>query len=344
MRPSQLESALMFHAQYRQPCIALSRPGAGKSSIYRKVFRKMGLQHHTINLALSDGVDMRGLPNFSEDRKSVHWIKEHVYLERKPMAIFVDETFQGPIAALNSVAPLFLENRIDDVHLDPGSWVCGASNRLEDKAGTNRVPSHIPNRVTILNGPDSHIDDWAEYMIDGGSEVQEMSEYVAPLPLPTERDIRVIQFLRMKPNALNDFDPSRLVNGTERQWEWVATFLPSMPDEVQYDIIAGRVGEGSAAELRGFLKIAEQLPSREQILLNPTKCEVPTEPSALYLVSGMLAQAATVDNFESVCEYAKRIPPEFQAMLVKDAMRMCPAITSTKSFVVWGCAFAEVLR
>lgn len=346
MGPQKLEEALYWHGLYRQPVIALAQPGVGKSTIFRKVFRRLGLPDITINLALSDGTDLKGLPSFIDyaDGKAVKWVKEHVFLARKPIAVFLDEIFQAMTQVQNAAAPVILENRIDDTPLHSGSWVCAASNRAEDKAGTNRVPSHIPNRATILYGPDVSIDEFSEYLLDGGSSQTVEGQYQPPLPAPAERDIRVIQFARMKGERAFHFNPSEMVNSTPRQMEWVAQFLPVMPESVMFDIVGGRVGEGLAAELKAFIKIADQLPPREKILLEPKKAPVPEEPSALYLVTGMLAQCASATNFDSICTYMQRVPPEFQAMLVKDAMRQHPEIVSTKAFVSWGVKFAEVLR
>jgi hypothetical protein len=346
MKPSQLKAALMFHGMYRQPVIVLSAPGVGKSSIFRSVFDELGMDHHTVNLALSDGTDLKGMPSFVEHEgmKAIKWAKEAVFLRKSPIAIFLDELFQAQTQVMNAAAPIILENRIDDVFLPAGSWVCGASNRIEDKAGVNRAPSHIPNRATILPNLAISVDEWAEYLLEGGSSKRHRGEYQEPLPAPTTRDWRVAQYLRMKPDALSKFDASELINATPRQWEWVAQFNEVLPDQIAYDVIAGRVGEGNATGLRAFIKIQSKLPSKEEILLNPKKCKVPEEPSALYLVTGMLAQASNATTFDSVCIYAERMPPEFQAMLVKDAMRIAPEVTSTKAFVSWGVKFAEVLR
>ena len=346
MKPSQLEEALLFHGRYRQPVIALAQPGVGKSTIFRKVFKLLGLPDHTVNLALSDGTDLKGMPTFTDHdgMKAIRWAKELAFLSKDPVAIFLDEIFQAQTQVMNAAAPIILENRVDDVFLPAGSWVCGASNRMEDKAGTNRVPSHIPNRCTLLFGPDVNVDEWVEYLLEGGSSKVIEGEYQEPLPAPKDRDWRVGQFLRMKPNYISQFDPSELVNATPRQWEWVAQFLPLMPDSVRHPIVSGRVGAGRATELLAFIRVQDQLPSWEEINLRPTKAKVPEEPSALYIVAGMLAQKSNATTFESVCKYADRLPPEFQAMLVKDAMRIAPEVTSTKAFVTWGVKFAEVLR
>lgn len=330
MRPALLTKALAYHAAHKEPAGILSAPGMGKSSIVRQVALKEGFAPEDIlvkNLALSDATDLKGLPflvQTEDGGQYVKWVKEADYLRKRPVCIFLDELFQGSVMTMCAAAPIILEKRIDDTILHPDSWIVFASNRMEDRAGVNRVPSIIPNRCTIFE-LETNVDDWAEWALDNGL------------------DIRVIQFLRMKPSLLNDFKAERAINATPRQWEWVARHLETLPEDISYDSIAGRVGEGAAAELRGFCKWADQLPPKEEILLNPKKAPVPTEPSALYMVAGMLAHASNPTTFEAVCEYAKRIAPEYQAMLVKDAMRLCPQIVSTKAFTSWGVRFAEVL-
>lgn len=332
MKPSQLTKALTYHAQRGIPCGIVGAPGVGKSDIVAQVAKNVDLPLVVMNAANKEPSDFSGLPTFTThtdgQTKVVEWAKMKAFMTEQPMVLFLDELFQAPVQVQNVVAPIILENRVDDIRLPEGSWVAFASNRIEDKAGTNRVPSHLPNRCTIYYGPDANIDDWSAWALDQGDIM-----------------IEVVQFLRMRSNLLHDFDPARLVNATPRQWAAVGRMLNDLPEDLRMETIAGRVGEGPAAELTGFLRIASQLPPKEAILTNPKKAPVPEDPSALFAVTGMLAQATTVDNFDSIAIYMERTPPEFQAMLVKDALRTTKqAIASTKAFVTWGVKFAEVLR
>lgn len=329
MRPSAVIEALDFHASTREPVGLLGAPGVGKSQMVAQIAKKHDLPLITMNLVLSDPTDLRGLPfvlTLEDGTKVTEWVKQRQFLTNQPIALFLDELFQSPVATMNAAAPIVLEKRIDDLYLHTDSWVVFASNRMEDKAGTNRVPSHIPNRCTLLDGPHPDTDDWSEWAIDNNV------------------DIGTIQYLRMDRGALHDFDPSRLINATPRQWEWVGRNYAKLPKSIRLDVVAGRVGEGYAAKYIAFQDMQHELPPLEQILLNPKSARVPENMSARYLVAGMLGQAAAPGNFDAVAEYAGRLPEELQAYLVKDAIRRQPGITSTKAFVSWGVKFAEVLR
>lgn len=331
MKFSQMISALSFHAQNRMACGIVGAPGVGKSEGVFQVAADVMPAAPVIvmNLGLSDQTDGKGLPFMVTDERGrfVQWVKDQRLPTDTPIVLFLDEYFQASTPVQATFASMILEKRIDDLYLHPDSWVVFASNRMEDKAGTNRTPSHVPNRCTILHGPDVDSEDWSEWALLHGQPIE------------------LIQFLRMRSGLLHDWDSNRMINATPRQWAAVGTMINAgIPDDIRFDCFSGRVGEGPTAELIGFLKIAAQLPPKEQILMNPKTAPVPEDPSALYAVTGMLAKAATVNNFENVVTYMDRTPPEFQAMLVKDVMKTTPGVTSTKAFVKWGVKFAEVLR
>jgi hypothetical protein len=69
--------------------------------------------------------------------------------------------------------------------------------------------------------------------------------------------------------------------------------------------------------------------------MKPDKHEVPEEASVRYALAGALAHRATVDNFDAVMTFAKRMPPEFGVLVVLDAIRKTPEIQNTKAFMGW---------
>jgi hypothetical protein len=63
----------------------------------------------------------------------------------------------------------------------------------------------------------------------------------------------------------------------------------------------------------------------------------------LYALSGAIAERATEGNFERVCTYAERMPPEFSVLTVSYAARKNPELANTGAFTKWSIAHQDVL-
>jgi len=110
-----------------------------------------------------------------------------------------------------------------------------------------------------------------------------------------------------------------------------------IPSDLEFHVYAGAVGEGAAVELTAFLKLFRQLPDPLQVLKDPEKAIVPTEPSVLFAICGALAAAANPQNFDRVVRYGERLVKashaEFAVLLMKDSVRRTPALTDSQAFV-----------
>jgi len=208
----------------------------------------------------------------------------------------------------------------------PAGWqVISTGNRQSDRAGANRILSHLRNRETVLE-LETHLDDSTRWMLDHNVKPE------------------VISFIRFRPNLLHDFDPQRDQNPTPRSWvEGVSNVLGVVPADAEFECFSGAVGKGAAAEFVGFLRIFRKLPNPDAVLMNPTSGDVPTDPATLYALSGAIAQRATEGNFERVCTYAERMPPEFSVLTVSFACRRNPDLANTQAFTKWSVGHQDVL-
>jgi hypothetical protein len=208
----------------------------------------------------------------------------------------------------------------------PDGWmVVSTGNRQADRAGANRVLSHLRNRETVLE-LETHLDDWTSWAINHGVKPE------------------VISFIRFRPGLLHDFDPQRDQNATPRAWvDGVSDVLGTVPSEAEFECFKGAVGEGAAAEFVGFVRIFRKLPNPDAILLNPQTADVPKDPATLYALSGAIAQRATESNFERVCQYSERMPPEFSVLTVSYAARRNPDLANTQAFTKWSINHQDVL-
>ncbi len=331
MGPIALAQAIDFHLQIDRTLIITGQPGCGKSHIVKQAADRYGLPLVTMNLVMSESTDFCGLPftlTLPDGKRITEWAAQKRFLTKKPYVLFLDEFFQGMVATMNAAAPILLEKRVGDTYLPDECRILVASNNAADKAGTNRVPSHIPNRGTVVNLEVS-VDEWLIYAI----------EEDVPEVIPS--------YIMFEPEALTGggFDPNRMINATPRQWMAVAHMMQNgLPDRIKFDCIAGRVGADYAAKFIAFEKIMGQVPTLEQIILDPMGTPVPSEPSAQYAIVGMLVQNVLVSTFDPCMKYVDRMPPDLQVVYVKRSMQKCMAVTATKEYGRWAVKFAHLLK
>jgi hypothetical protein len=321
MRPTVLADTLEAMIALRRPVLIEGSPGLGKTAIPKQVAAKLGLgvvlfhaptmqpEDVAIPAANADKTALEFLPNSRFPLEGSEYPDEGV--------IVVDEMPQAEMSVQKSMAHLIQERDIHGRRLKPGWSIIATGNRAADRAGANRILSHLRNRVTTLEF-EPQLDDWCNWALD--NEIRS----------------EIISFVRFKPGMLNDFDPQRDLNPTPRAWsEGVSPVIDNVPEAGEFEVIKGAVGEGAAAEFVGFLKICRKLPNPDTIIMNPDKAKVPDEASVRYALAGALAHRASEDNFEAIMTFAKRMPPEFTVLTVLDAVRKTPAVQNTKAFAQW---------
>jgi hypothetical protein len=104
------------------------------------------------------------------------------------------------------------------------------------------------------------------------------------------------------------------------------------------------VGPAAASELVAFLRLFRQLPSIDEILLNPATATVPAEPSAQIAIATALGRVLSDSSVGRGLTYLDRMPTEMRVMAMRDAVARDTAITHTPEFVRFGVEYREVLQ
>jgi hypothetical protein len=324
MKPTELKSLISarFKAQIKRPLHIESSPGVGKTQIAAQVAQELGVGFMAIHAPLLQPEDY-GFPVIAGDKSDVSFlISTHKFpIERSTCpdeGIFlIDELSQADNSAQKILANLIQEREIHGQRLKSGWLIVSTGNRTVDRAGANRLLSHLKNRITTIE-LDASLDDWCHWAFNNG--------------ISTE----VIAFLRFRPELLNAFDPQQEINPTPRAWsEGVSAALGVIDPSLEFPVFKGDVGEGAASEFVGFLKIYRELPSPDMILLNPENTDVPAKPVILYALCGALAHKTTTDNFSRMMLYIQRMPQEFAVLFVRDAIQRVPEIQTSKDFIKW---------
>ncbi len=310
----------------RTLCIEGS-PGGGKTTIVHEVAKELDvpcIERHMPTMLVEDFGIL--FPNGDDQLhyKLPDWFPVKGKAPERGILLF-DDRNQANADLQKVLANICQARTLHGVPMPDGWMVVSTGNKQSDRAGANRVLSHLRNRETVLDF-DTHLDDWTSWAIDHGVKPE------------------VVAFIRFRPNLLHDFDPQRDQNATPRSWvEGVSDVLGTVPSEAEYECFKGAVGEGAAAEFVGFVKIFRTLPNPDAILLNPTTSDVPKDPATLYALSGALADRATEANMERVCTYAERMGGDFSVLTVSYAARKKPELTNTQAFTKWSLAHQDIL-
>lgn len=302
-------------------------PGGGKTTIVHEVAKELDIpciERHMPTMLVEDFGILFPDGNDKLHYKLPDWFPVKGKSPERGILLFDDRNQAGP--DLQKVLANICQARtLHGVPMPDGWMVVSTGNRQSDRAGANRVLSHLRNRETVLE-LDTHLDDWTSWAINHDVKPE------------------VISFIRFRPGLLHDFDPQRDQNATPRAWvDGVSDVLGTVPAEAEFECFKGAVGEGAAAEFVGFVRIFRKLPNPDSILLNPTTADVPEDPAALYALSGALAQRATETNFERVTQYCERMPPEFSVLTVSYACRRNHDLANTQAFTRWTVNHQNVL-
>lgn len=332
MRATLLKDTIksLFPIQ-RTLCIE-GAPGGGKTTIVQEVAQELDvpyIERHMPTMLVEDfGILFPSSASGDSDAtlhyKLPDWFPVKGKSPERGILCFDDRNQAGP--DLQKVLANICQARtLHGTPLPDGWMVVSTGNRQSDRAGANRVLSHLRNRETTIE-LETHLDDWTQWAI---------THDVKP---------EVISFIRFRPGLLHDFDAQRDQNATPRSWvEGVSDVLGTVPAEAEFECFKGAVGEGAAAEFVGFVRIFRKLPNPDAILLNPTTSDVPKDPATLYALSGALSNRATEGNIDRFATYIERMPPEFSVLSMSMAARRNPDLATTQAFTKWSIKHQNVL-
>lgn len=324
MKPTHVEKSLKLLIKCQQPIFLWGPPGVGKSQVVKQITEDLELECTDVRAVLLDPVDLRGLPHINNER--AHWATPDFLPQTGKGVLFLDELNAAPPLVQAACYQLVLDRKIGEYTLPEGWAVVAAGNRESDRAVTHRMPSALANRFVHIEF-EADIDDWSAWALHNGI----MGE--------------VIAFLRFRPVLLHQMDQTDAkAFPSPRAWAFASRILEQNPgSQLEYELLAGTVGEGAATELLGFLRIFRSLPTPEAILMNPEGAQVPDDPAALYALCGALAPKANENTFGRMITYARKMPAEFSVLLVRDAINHAPEVQNTRAFVQWSTENQDVL-
>lgn len=332
MKPTVLADFLSFAFQNKFTVLVKGKPGIGKSDIVRQAADSLGYDMYISHPVVSDPTDFKGLPFVSKDQESAEFLPfgdlKKLLEAKKPLVYFLDDLGQASASVQAACMQLLLARRINGHHVSEHVIFVAATNRREDKAGVQGMLEPVKSRFTSIVELDVDAEDWILWGVQND--------------MPSE----LLGFARFRPELFDKFEASKDMtnSASPRTYAHVGKLINSgLSKSLEFEVFKGSCGESFAVEFCAFLKVYRDLPSIDDILLNPTKTHVPTEPSSLYALSGALARKMSPQNIDAMMKYVDRIPDEFQVFVMKDALTRDKNVGRTKRFIQWSAENTDLL-
>lgn len=294
-------------------------PGVGKTSMFRQVSRELGLMLRTVILSTRDPVDVGGLPwRDPATNRTRHALPYWWPTSDEPAGIlFFDELATAHLATQAPVCRIILERTLEDVPLPAGWRIAAASNRLSDRAGTNRLSTALTSRIAHLT-VQQDVDDWTAIAQRDGF------------------DPRVIAYVRLNPSAVEEYDPSKADEpfSCGRTMEMLSDCLKADPSRLPHpETVNGIIGAGHGSEFYGFATAFQDMPKLEDILADPDHAHVPTHPSSLTATSRLLGRRIDMNNWSVIARYVVRLHGDYHIPTIEAAAKRLPELRHTREYV-----------
>ena len=315
--------AAMYRRSPKVTAMLHGAPGMGKSDACLQIADDLGIPPErvlVVHINNHDVVDFTGVPSVTDGMTIFNPTKMFYDFREGTGAgmIVLEELAQSNHQLQTWAAGFVLERETPMFKVDPNVVMIATGNRAEDRAGAKPLLGHLNDRMYHFD-VETSLDDYCEWAMEQGN--------VDPMG---------IAFLRLRPQLLNDYDPSRRSNPTQRSWTKLFTEVPTdLPTDLYMSACEGKVGEGAAAEWVAARDMMKKMPSIDSIRLHPDNAEIPTEPAVRFAVATAMSMTATDDSFPRDMEYVSRMPKEFQMVYVTDTLRLNPTLVQTKDFIDW---------
>jgi hypothetical protein len=212
--------------------------------------------------------------------------------------------------------------KVGTYHLPKNTIKIAAGNRAQDRAAVHEMPTPVKNRFAHYT-LEANIDDWVQWA------------------LKNDIDESLIAFLRYRPMLLSAVDSKENAFPTPRAWEMLNRKLPFMKDD--FYGCASLIGDGPAGEYIAFKSIYKEVPDIDALIKSPSTTKVPENASVLYAIAGALASRVNDKNFDAIMKYVRRMPAEYQVVIIRDCMAKDKGLMSQPAFTKWTQDNASVL-
>ena len=342
LKPSQITAFLIgVLSSGRVPYIHGS-PGIGKSDLVHAVADHFGLKLIDFRLSQCDPTDLNGFP-VMENGRSTYAPNKSFPIEGDDLPLKADGTpykgwflfFDELASASRSVQAasykILLDRAVGDHKLHPAVMMAAAGNKETDGAIVEEMSSALKSRLTHASMVVDHAD-WVNWAY---------SAKINP---------SVIAFLQWKPAALYNFKPDSedFTFPCPRTWHMASdllkTFDPVKDPILAKAAIAGTISQATATEFMSFCALVGQLPTMQEVMVDPLNARVPTENGHLFAMAGAISAHFDAKTAPALYQYLGRLGIEYQVIALRSAIARDMSLMRVPEIMQWARANAKYLQ
>ena len=309
-----------------EPFMIAGAPGSGKTEITKLAAANAGFDVIVEYAPYKEPSDILGLPHAGvvDGEMQASFLPignmRKILKSTAPTLVFFDEIGKASKATQNAIAQVMLSREVEGVPVPQYVTFCAATNRRQDCAGEQGMPSHFVDRFTTILELRQSIHDWTLWAGRTGPDGRSI--------VPPE----LISYCRFKPSETIEapFDPSKTKDmvkvPTARTMVAVGRLLKAGISD--YQVLAGAAGASFAVGFSAWLKMWKQLPDPQAVLANPEAAPVPEQGDIRFALAFALSTHVSINTFEAMLKYLERMPTEYLMTAFKAATARNPALMS----------------
>ncbi len=257
MRPRDVEAEIQRALRTKRTLMILGAPGIGKTEICSGIAEELGIGFKRIVLPQYEEVDLRGIPEVNEDKRTVFYPTTELPYEDKdgPKGILLCDELPSAKPGVQVIMHQLLDSRrLGNLYELPEGWIMVITgNRAEDYAFVFEMPTTVQTRVVRLT-MEHNFDDWKKWAYD--------RQAIEP---------EVIAFLNNNPQDFVHFEPDKPVSNhaIPRTWHYLSDYIRDVKmqgESLSLEYTVGQIGEGAGNKFFGWHKIWKSVPDIDAIL------------------------------------------------------------------------------
>jgi hypothetical protein len=253
---------------------------------------------------------------------------------KRGLVIF-EEWDKGDPDVKKASAEVILNGRCGQHILHSGIARMALVNRLQDRSGSTKNFDFIINRRGELTVT-AELSGWNEWALAAG---------IDPL---------FVAFADRNPQVVfsNELPETQMPFCTPRSFVRLSKLLPSFTDDkgkmihdqTTTEVASGMIGVAAATKMMQWVLMRNEAPDFDDVIDDPTGCQVPDRPDAKLMVCYELAHKVDEKTMGKVITYVQRYPADFAVTFVKAATRRNYDFINVSAMDKWVTKNASLLN